>query len=149
MNKQLDILIIENDPAMARLTKEALREAGLMEGVQSLADGDQALAYLRAESRSPSDPQPDIIFLDLHLPRKSGLEVLEHIKADPNLSVTPVVVISGSENPREIREAYRLHASCYVRKPDDLPQFLHFMRIAFEFWGEVVTLPPKAEASRL
>lgn len=147
MNKRLDVLLVENDPAMARLTREALKEAGLMESVRSLSNGDEALAYLRADSRSAGQPYPDIIFLDLHLPKRSGLEVLEHIKADPKLSVTPVVVISGSENPHEVREAYRLHASCYVRKPDDLPQFLHFMRIAYEFWSEVVTLPPKAGVS--
>ena len=147
MNKRLDVLLVENDPAMARLTREALKEAGLMESVRSLSNGDEALAYLRADSRSTGQPYPDIIFLDLHLPKRSGLEVLEHIKADPKLSVTPVVVISGSENPHEVREAYRLHASCYVRKPDDLPQFLHFMRIAYEFWSEVVTLPPKAGVS--
>jgi two-component system, chemotaxis family, response regulator Rcp1 len=145
----LDILIVENDPGTARLTKEALREAGLIENVKSLSDGDEALAYLRGGSHSSSQSLPDIIFLDLHLPKRSGLEVLEHIKADPKLSITPVVVISGSENPREIREAYRLHASCYVRKPDDLEHFLHFMNIAYQFWGEVVTLPPKAESSGL
>jgi CheY-like chemotaxis protein len=145
----LDVLLVENDPAMARLTKEALKEAGLIESVRSLSNGDEALAYLRAESRPPSQPYPDIIFLDLHLPRRSGLDILEHIKGDPKLSLTPVVVISGSENPREVREAYRLHASCYVRKPDDLAQFLHFMRIAYQFWGEIVTLPPKAETGSL
>lgn len=146
MSQHLDILIIENDPAMARLTKEAFKEVGLMETVRSLSNGDEALAYLRGESRLPDHPHPDLIFLDLHLPKKSGLEVLEIIKTDPRLSVTPVVVVSGSDNPQEVREAYRLHASCYVRKPDDLTQFLHFIRVAYEFWGEVVTLPPKAES---
>ena len=149
MKRRLDVLVVENDPATARLTKEALKEAGLLDSVRSLTDGDEALSYLRTESRSAGNSLPDIIFLDLHLPRRSGLDVLEHIKQDPKLSLTPVVVISGSENPREIREAYRLHASCYVRKPDDLEQFLHFMRIAYDFWGEVVTLPPKAESSGL
>ncbi len=141
--EKLDILLIENDPAAARLTKEAFREAGLMHGVRSVPDGDEALAYLRREDKYADHPYPDVIFLDLHLPKKSGLEVLAEIKGNPRLLVTPVVVVSGSADPHEIREAYELHASCYVRKPDDLHNFLKFIRICFEFWGEVVTLPPK------
>jgi len=144
MNR-LDVLIIENDPAAARLTKEAFREAGLMEGVRSLPDGDQALAYLRREQAYKDHPHPDVIFLDLHLPRKSGLEVLHEIKTNPKLRATPVVIVSGSADPNEIREAYELHASCYIRKPDDLHHFLHFIRICYEFWGSIVELPPKPE----
>ena len=145
--EKLDILLIENDPAAARLTKEAFREAGLREGVRSVPDGDEALAYLRREDKYANHPYPDIIFLDLHLPKKSGLEVLAEIKRNPRLLVTPVIVVSGSANPEEIREAYELHASCYVRKPDDLHNFLRFIRICFEFWGGVVTLPPKDSAT--
>ncbi len=145
--KRLDILIVENDPAMARLTKEAFKEAGLREGVRTVPNGDEALAYLRREETHADHPHPDIIFLDLHLPKKSGLEVLEAIKADPKLAVTPVVIVSGSENPQEVREAYELHASCYVRKPSDLNQFLYFIRACYEFWGTIVTLPPKTDAA--
>ena len=144
-NNELDVLIIENDPAAARLTQEAFREAGLMKHVKSLPDGDQALAYLRHEGEHKSSPHPDVIFLDLHLPKKSGLTVLSEIKENPRLSTIPVVVVSGSENPSEIREAYELHASCYIRKPDDLYRFLHFIKVCFEFWGSIVTLPPKAD----
>lgn len=143
--ERLDILIVENDPAAARLTKEAFREAGMMQAVQSVPDGDEALAYLRREAKYKSHPHPDIIFLDLHLPKKSGLEVLHEIKTNPKLKVTPVVVVSGSADPREIREAYELHASCYIRKPNDLHHFLHFIKICYEFWGSVVQLPPKPE----
>src|SRR6476660_2564844 len=138
--KQLDILLVENDPAMARLTREAFKEAGVHEGVRTIANGDEALAYLRREEQHRDHPHPDIIFLDLHLPRKSGLEILEAIKKDPKLAVTPVVIVSGSEDPQEVREAYELHASCYVRKPTDLNQFLYFIRTCYEFWGTVVTL---------
>jgi chemotaxis family two-component system response regulator Rcp1 len=145
--RQLDILIVENDPAMARLTKEAFKEAGLSEGVRSVAHGSEALAYLRREEEHADHRSPDIIFLDLHLPKESGLEILKIIKADPILVTTPVVVVSGSENPREVREAYELHASCYVRKPSDLHQFLYFIKICYEFWGKIVTLPPKAEGA--
>jgi DNA-binding NarL/FixJ family response regulator len=80
-----------------------------------------------------------------HLPKKSGLEVLKEIKASQRLKTTPVVVVSGSDDPREVREAYELHASCYIRKPNDLHQFLQFIAVCYEFWGTVVTLPPKAE----
>ncbi len=141
----LDILLIENDPATVRLTKEAFREAGLAKAVCSVPDGDEALAYLRRENKYAHHPHPDVIFLDLHLPKKPGLQVLAEIKSNPRLMITPVVVVSGSADPKEVREAYELHASCYVRKPDDLPNFLHFIRACFEFWGSVVTLPPKPE----
>jgi two-component system, chemotaxis family, response regulator Rcp1 len=143
--QKLDILLIENDPAAARLTKEAFREAGLTEAVRSVPSGDEALAYLRREEQYANHPHPDVIFLDLHLPKKSGLEVLAEIKGNPKLLITPVVVVSGSADPHEIREAYELHASCYVRKPDDLHNFLKFIRICYEFWGGVVTLPPKMD----
>lgn len=143
--ERLDVLIVENDPAAARLTKEAFREAGLIQGVRSVPNGDEALAYLRREQKYKDHPHPDVIFLDLHLPKKSGLEVLHEIKTNPQLKVTPVVVVSGSADPKEIREAYELHASCYIRKPDDLHQFLHFIAVCYEFWGAVVELPPKPE----
>ncbi len=142
-NPNLDILIVESDRATARLTKEAFKDAGLMQGVVAVDDGEHALAYLRREDGFAHHPHPDLIFLDLHLPKKSGLEVLAEIKANPRLKVTPVVVVSGSADPKEIREAYELHASCYVRKPIDLDQFLHFIKTCYEFWGKVVTLPPK------
>jgi two-component system, chemotaxis family, response regulator Rcp1 len=145
LNQRLDVLVVENDPAAARLTKEAFREAGLTQVVRSVPDGDEALAYLRRHEKYKDHPHPDIIFLDLHLPKKSGLEVLQEIKTNPRLMITPVVVVSGSADPREIREAYELHASCYIRKPDDLHQFLYFIKVCYEFWGSVVQLPPKPE----
>ena len=144
-NDQLDVLIIENDPAATRLTQEAFREAGLTKRLTSIPDGDEALAFLRHEGDHQFHPYPDVIFLDLHLPKKSGLTVLAEIKSNSRLAVTPVVVVSGSENPSEIREAYELHASCYIRKPDDLHEFLHFIKVCFDFWGSVVTLPPKPD----
>jgi two-component system, chemotaxis family, response regulator Rcp1 len=143
--QQLDILLVENDPAAARLTKEAFREAGLMKCVRSVPDGEEAIAVLRRQGEHAEHPHPDLIFLDLHLPKKSGLEVLGEIKSNPRLKVTPVVVVSGSDDPHEVREAYELHASCYIRKPDNLGQFLRFIQICFDFWGTVVTLPEKPE----
>lgn len=145
LHGRLDVLIVENDAAAARLTKEAFREAGLMQGVRSVPDGDEALAYLRREQKYKDHPHPDVIFLDLHLPKKSGLEVLHEIKTNPRLKVIPVVVVSGSADPSEIREAYELHANCYIRKPNDLHHFLHFIAACYEFWGAVVELPEKPD----
>lgn len=142
---RLKVLVIENDPAAARLTKEAFKEAGLKEGVHSVPDGDEALAYLRREQKYAGHPHPDIIFLDLHLPKRDGLEVLAELKANPDLALTPVVIVSGSANPADVRKAYELHASCYVRKPDDLHEFLNFIRTCYEFWGTLVTLPGKRQ----
>jgi hypothetical protein len=102
----LDVLIVENDPASAHLTKEAFREAGKTEGI--------------------------------HL-------VLAELKSNPRLASVPVVIVSGSDNPDEIRRAYELHASCYIRKPDDLEGFLRFIQISFDFWGSVVSFPPKRQ----
>jgi len=141
--KQLTILLIENDPASAALTREALKEVGLHESISSVPDWDKALAYLKDKANYGDENHPDIIFLDLHLPKISGLEVLREIKENSAWSVTPVVVISGSADPAEIRRAYELHASCYIRKPSDLDEFLRFMRVCYEFWGTVVTLPGK------
>lgn len=141
--KELDILLIENDPAMAQLTKEACREAGLLDQIFYVPNGDEALAYLRREPKYANTPYPDLIFLDLDLPKKSGLEVLSEIKANSNLCSTPVVIVSGFDDPDEVRKAYELHASCYVRKPDSLEDFLRFVQVCFTYWGSIVTLPPK------
>ena len=141
MSTHLNILLIENDPGAARLTKEALKEAGLMKGVVTVPNGDEAIAYLKAERHHATRTYPDVIFLDLHLPKVSGLDVLAEIKRNPSFLITPVVIVSGSADPHEVRKAYELHASCYIRKPHDLDQFLHFMAICFQFWGSVATLP--------
>ena len=125
VKNRLDILLIENDPAMAHLTREAFRDAGMLEQIVSLPNGDEALAYLR----------------------KSGLEVLTEIKANPKLNAIPIVVISGSADPREVKRAYELHASCYVRKPNDLDEFLRFIQVCFLFWGTIAVLPEKPDYS--
>ena len=148
-NDKLDVLVVENDAAAAHLTVEAFRMAGLDQGVQCLADGDEALGLLRREEKFADKPFPDLICLDLHLPRKSGLQVLAELKSDPVLKRIPVIVVSGSDNPQEVKEAYELHASCFVRKPQDLDQFLWFIKVCFEFWGMVVTLPPGPELAAL
>jgi CheY-like chemotaxis protein len=139
--RRLAILLIENDPASAALTREVMKEVGVHENVTSVRDGDEALAYLQEEENQNS--RTDMIFLDLHLPKMPGLEVLREIKNNPAWVATPVVVVSGVSDPAEIRKAYELHASCYIHKPSDLEEFLRFMRVCYEFWGDVVTLPNK------
>jgi CheY-like chemotaxis protein len=140
-NRELDILLIENDPAMAFLTREAFREAGLWDRIVVVPNGDEALAYLRRDTKYQGEPYPDLIFLDLHLPKKSGFEVLVEIKHNDRVCATPVVVVSGSADPGEIRKAYQLHANCYIRKPDNLDEFLNFVQVCFAFWGPVAVLP--------
>jgi CheY-like chemotaxis protein len=146
---RLKILVIENDPAAARLIREAFKEAGLTNVVTTVPDGDQALAYLRREQQYSAHPRPDVIFLDLHLPKKSGLEVLKELKANDGLKATPVVVISGSAEPGEVRAAYELHASCYVRKPNDLGEFLVFVQCCYDFWGSLVVFPQEGHLKPL
>jgi two-component system, chemotaxis family, response regulator Rcp1 len=140
--RHLDILLIENDPATAALTREVMKEVGLHDSVTSVRDGDEALAFLQAEENQGC--RTDVIFLDLHLPKMSGLDVLREIKTNPAWVATPVVVVSGVSDPAEIRKAYELHASCYIHKPSDLDEFLRFMRVCYDFWGGVVTLPNEA-----
>lgn len=143
--RELDILLVENDPAMALLTKVAFREAGMMDRISVVQNGDDALEFLRHGSKYEGEPYPDLIFLDLHLPKKSGLEVLTEIKLNPRTCATPVVIVSGSSNPSEIRKAYELHASCYIRKPDNLDEFLNFVKVCFAFWGPIAILPEKSD----
>jgi CheY-like chemotaxis protein len=139
--EKFDIVIVENDPASSRLTVEAFRMAGLDKDVICLPDGEEVLGLLRREEKFADKPLPDLICLDLHLPKKSGLQVLAELKSDPNLKRIPVIVVSGTDNPQEVRAAYELHASCFVRKPEDLDKFFWFIKVCFEFWGMVVTLP--------
>jgi two-component system, chemotaxis family, response regulator Rcp1 len=140
--KHLNILIIDHNRADSRLIVEAFKEVGLTEGVECKEDGNEALAYLRREEKYSEAALPHIIFLDLSLPKKPGLVVLAEIKNNPVLKVIPVVVVSGSHDPKQIREAYELHACCFVYKPGDLNELINFIRVCYEFWGTYVVLPP-------
>ncbi len=141
MIPRLEILVIENNPADARLTLEALKEIGRHEGVICVPDGEEALNILRREGRHAEAARPHLIFLDLDLPRTPGLQVLQEIKSNPQLKVIPVVVVSGCSDPKEVRKAYELHAHCFIYKPGNLEEFLRFVHICYEFWGGVVKLP--------
>lgn len=140
--RPIEILLVEDNPGDVRLTQEALKEAKVRNNLHVVADGVQAMEFLRRQGLYPGVPHPDVILLDLNLPRKDGREVLAEIKADPHLRRIPVVVVTTSEAERDILRAYDLHANAYVAKPVDLDQFLNVVRSIEGFWLEIVTLPP-------
>jgi two-component system, chemotaxis family, response regulator Rcp1 len=146
--RQFEILIVESNPADTMLTMAAFKAAGLTTGLRCVSDGEDALKYVRREAPYAKAPIPDLIFLDLSNPRISGLEVLKLIKTTPNLMHIPIVVAAGSTDPKFIRTVYQLNGNCFIRKPDELAQFIRFVEICYEFWGNVVTLSPKTAKLR-
>jgi two-component system, chemotaxis family, response regulator Rcp1 len=138
----IEILLVEDNPGDVRLTQEALRDSKLHNRLSVVEDGVEALAFLKREGHYNDSPRPDIILLDLNLPRKSGREVLEEIKQDDVLKRIPVVVLTTSEDERDVMASYNLHANCYITKPVDLSQFITIVRNIKEFWFTIVRLPP-------
>jgi chemotaxis family two-component system response regulator Rcp1 len=140
-SRPAEILLVEDNPADVRLTREALREGKVRNNLYVAPDGVEALALLRNEGKYADVPRPDLILLDLNLPKKDGREVLEEIKADPALRKIPVVILTSSEAEQDIVRAYDLHANCYVTKPVDLDQFIHVVQSIEDFWFTIVKLP--------
>lgn len=140
---QIDILLVEDNPGDVRLTIEALKEAKLLNTIQHVSDGVEAIAYLRQTGNYASAPRPDLILLDLNLPKKDGREVLAEIKNDPNLKRIPVVILTTSRAEQDILKAYNLHANCYITKPVDLDQFIKVAKSIDNFWFTMVRLPPE------
>jgi two-component system, chemotaxis family, response regulator Rcp1 len=140
---EVNVLLVEDNPGDVRLTMEALREAKMHNRVYVAQDGVEALAFLRKEGKYAEMPRPDLILLDLNLPRKNGREVLEEIKTDEDLKCIPVVVLTSSSAEQDVLRAYKLNANCYVTKPVDLDQFLSVVKSIEDFWMSVVKLPPK------
>ncbi len=134
--KIIDILLVEDNPGDVELVREALTEAKVKNELRVAVDGVEALEMLKS-----SDPCPDLVLLDLNLPRKNGREVLEDIKSDPRLSIIPVVVLTSSREEEDIIRSYRLHANCYITKPVDLEQFLNVVKSIENFWLAIVKLP--------
>jgi chemotaxis family two-component system response regulator Rcp1 len=148
LNKQescrpIELLLVEDNPGDVRLTQEALKEGKVRNHLHVAADGVEALAYLRREGKYAKAPQPDLILLDLNLPKKSGREVLAEIKADPALRRIPVVILTVSKAEEDVLKSYNLHANCYITKPVDLEQFLEVVKSIEDFWLTVVVLPPR------
>ena len=139
--RSIEILLVEDNPGDVRLTEEALKEGKVRNNLTVAWDGDEALAHLRGEEPFPTTPRPDLILLDLNLPRKDGREVLEAIKADPELRRIPVVVLTTSQAEKDILDAYDLHVNCFITKPVDLDQFIDVVRSIEEFWLTVAKLP--------
>jgi len=137
----IDILLAEDSESDAMLTREALREGKVLNRLHVVYDGVEAMQFLRREPPFEDAPTPDLVLLDIHMPRKDGVEVLREVKADPRLKRIPVVVLTTSDDPEEVQRAYDIHANCYITKPVDLDQFLHVIRQIESFWLEVVTLP--------
>ena len=140
--RAIDILLIEDSPADVRLTREALKEAKVLNELHVVEDGITALAFLRQQGSFADVARPELILLDLNLPRKDGREVLAEIKQDERLKRIPVVVLTTSRAEEDVVRSYNLHANAYVTKPVDLSQFLNVIRSLEEFWLAVVTLPP-------
>jgi len=141
--RSIEILLVEDNPGDARLTIEAMREAKVRNRMHVVEDGVEAMAFLRRQGRFGEAPRPDLILLDLNLPRKDGREVLAEVKADPALKRIPVVILTTSRAEEDVLRAYDLHANCYVTKPVDLAQFMKIVSQIDEFWVKVVTLPRK------
>jgi two-component system, chemotaxis family, response regulator Rcp1 len=144
--RPVEILLVEDNPGDIRLTMEAMREGKLVPNVSVVRDGMEALEFLHGEGRYVSAARPDLILLDLNLPKKDGREVLEEIKGDPELRQIPVVILTTSEAEQDVLKTYDLHANCYVTKPVDLEQFLRVVRLIEDFWLTMVKLPPNGRA---
>ena len=144
-NGPIEILLVEDNPGDIRLTQEALKEGKVYSNLHTVKDGVEAMEYLRREGKYKDVPRPDIILLDLNLPRKDGREVLEEIKSDEKLKRIPVVVLTTSKAEEDVLRTYNLHANCYVTKPVDLEKFMVVVKTIDSFWLTVVTLPPNGK----
>jgi chemotaxis family two-component system response regulator Rcp1 len=137
----IEILLVEDSPGDVRLTREALREAKVRNTLHVASDGIEATSFLWRQGKNADAPRPDLILLDLNLPRKSGREVLEEIKSDPSLKSIPVVILTTSSAEEDILRSYQLHANCYITKPVDLDQFMRVVKTIDNFWLAIVKLP--------
>jgi len=140
--RPIEILLVEDNPGDIRLTIEALKEGKVRNNLNVAKDGVEALCFLRRESPFEAAPRPDLILLDLNLPKKDGRELLADIKADELLRRIPVVVLTTSKAEEDVLKTYNLHANCYITKPVDLDQFIAVVKSIDDFWLTVVRLPP-------
>ncbi len=141
--RQAEILLVEDNPGDVGLVREAMRVAKMTNRMSVAQDGEEAMQFLRRQGRFADAPRPDLILLDLNLPKKDGREVLAEIKGDPDLKLIPVVILTTSDDEEDVERAYSLHANCYVTKPVDFNKFMQVVRQIDEFWVKVVTLPRK------
>ena len=143
MGDIFNILLVEDNPADVRLTQEALAHSKLLHEINVVEDGLEAMAFLHNESPFEAASRPDLILLDLNMPKKDGRQVLAEIKSDPALLRIPVVILTTSQAEKDILETYDLHANGYIVKPVDIQQFFEIIKKVEQFWVSVVMLPPK------
>lgn len=144
-NRSIVILLVEDSPSDALLTLEALKQGHVADTLQHVKDGVEALKYLRREGQYADAERPDVILLDLNMPRKNGHEVLREIRADDELRYLLVIVLTTSDDEHDVQKAYGLNANCYITKPVDMNAFVDAMRALGDFWLNWVTLPPKSK----
>ncbi len=140
-HRRIEILLVEDSPSDTELTIEALRKGKLDNRLSHVEDGVEAMEFLNRKSSYTQAPRPDLILLDLNLPRKDGRELLAELKSDPDLRTIPVVVLTTSKADQDVLRAYQLQANCYITKPVDFEQFVDVVRSVEHFWLEVATLP--------
>jgi chemotaxis family two-component system response regulator Rcp1 len=143
IGKNIEILLVEDNPADIRLAQEAFKDAKVHNILYTVEDGEEAMAFLRREGKYADASRPDLILLDLNLPKKDGREVLAEIKTDEHLKLIPVVILTVSKDEEDILKTYNLHANCYITKPIDFEQFMKVVKTIEEFWLTIVKLPPK------
>jgi len=141
-NRNMEVLLVEDNPGDVRLTQEALRDSNISLRLHVVPDGEAALNYLRKENSYADATRPDLILLDLNLPKRDGRQVLKDVKSDPHLRQIPIVILTTSRAEQDIVAAYTLYANCYIQKPVDLNKFLEIVRAIEDFWLTIVALPP-------
>ena len=137
----VEILLVEDNPADIRLTQVAIKNSKIANNLNVVNDGMEAIRFLRKEGNFKDKPKPDLILLDLNLPKKNGFEVLSDIKNDPNLKRIPVVILSISDAEEDLLKTYNLHANCYIKKPVDIIEFEKIVKSIGNFWFSIVILP--------
>ena len=142
-SKPVEILLVEDNPGDVRLTQETLKDFKVLNHLSVVGDGVEAMAFLRREGKYAEASRPDLILLDLNLPKKDGREVLAEIKVDEQLKRIPVVILTTSSAEQDILKTYELHANCYITKPVDLDQFSAVVKSIEQFWFTTVKLPPE------
>ena len=142
--RPIEILLVEDSPSDAALTIEAFQAGKILNNLNRVVDGVEAIAYLRRQGRFANSRRPDLIMLDLNLPKKDGREVLRELKSDPSLKLIPIIVLTTSKADKDVLQSYELNANCYITKPVDFKQFIDVVKSVENFWLSVVTLPPGA-----
>jgi CheY-like chemotaxis protein len=145
--RPVQILLVEDNPGDVRLTIEALKEAKVINKLTVVKDGIEALSLLRRQGRHAHAARPDLILLDLNLPKKDGRVVLAEIKADDNLKRIPVVILTTSQDEQDVLKSYNLYANCYITKPVDLEQFITVVKSIEDFWLGIVVLPTNSTSN--